>query len=155
MAQSLTLKMNYMMSWRNEICTRRLPKKCIVSPFFELNPVRAGMVKQARSYDRSSYRANALGAADSLLTPHPVYAALGNTAEGRQTAYRALFRHRQDEEELENIRNSTQGGWALGGEKFREEIAQNLKRRAAPLPRGGDRSNKQTDEIKQGRFALF
>lgn len=123
--------------------------------YIERNPVRAGMVKQVRSYDRSSYRANALGAADSLLTPHPVYAALGNTAEERQTAYRALFRHRQDEEELESIRNSTQGGWALGGEKFREEIAQNLKRRAAPLPRGGDRSNKQTDETKQGRFALF
>ena len=125
--------------------------------YIELNPVRARMVKQARSYDWSSYRANALGAADGLVTPHPVYTRLGSTPEERQTAYRALFQRKQDEEQLENIRSSTQGGWAIGGEKFREEITRTLKRRAAPLPRGGDRSGgKDTEnEKKQGRFFLF
>lgn len=38
--------------------------------YVELNPVRAGMVADPARYRWSSYRANALGEADTLVTPH-------------------------------------------------------------------------------------
>jgi REP-associated tyrosine transposase len=63
--------------------------------YIELNPVRAGIVAEARAYRWSSYRANAEGAEDALLTPHPAYAALGRTRETRCAAYRAMMQGRR------------------------------------------------------------
>ena len=39
--------------------------------YIELNPVRAGIVADPAHYGWSSYRANALGEPDALLTAHP------------------------------------------------------------------------------------
>lgn len=61
--------------------------------YIELNPVRAGVVARPEQYQWSSFRANALGQDDALLTPHAHYCALGRSAESRQDAYRALFRN--------------------------------------------------------------
>lgn len=60
--------------------------------YIELNPVRAGLVRHPAHYRWSSYRANALGEADALLTPHALYCALGRSAGERRAAYRAGFR---------------------------------------------------------------
>ena len=62
--------------------------------YIELNPVRARMVASPGQYQWSSFRANALGEHDALLTPHAHYCALGRDAESRRAAYRALFRNR-------------------------------------------------------------
>ncbi len=59
--------------------------------YIELNPVRAGIVRRAGDFRWSSYRANALGRADPLLTPHGAYCALGRSAAARCAAYRASF----------------------------------------------------------------
>jgi len=59
--------------------------------YIELNPVRARVVARPGQYRWSSFRANALGRDDALLTPHAHYCALGRCAEARQAAYRALF----------------------------------------------------------------
>jgi putative transposase len=59
--------------------------------YIELNPVRARVVAWPGQYRWSSFRANALGQNDALLTPHAYYCALGRDAESRQAAYRALF----------------------------------------------------------------
>ena len=59
--------------------------------YIELNPVRARVVARPGHYRWSSFRANALGQNDPLLTPHAFYCALGRSAESRQAAYRALF----------------------------------------------------------------
>ena len=59
--------------------------------YIELNPVRARVVARPEQYRWSSFRANALGQNDPLLTPHAHYCALGRGAESRQAAYRALF----------------------------------------------------------------
>ena len=67
-----------------------------------------------------------------------MYLALDNLPERRQAAYRALFQVHIDNKTLEDIRQATQKGWALGNDQFKEEIGQLLKRRACPLPRGGD-----------------
>jgi putative transposase len=59
--------------------------------YVESNPVRAQLVTRPGGYRWSSYRANALGQEDTLVTPHPLYYALGRTPEARQVAYRTLF----------------------------------------------------------------
>ena len=59
--------------------------------YIELNPVRARMVARPGQYHWSSFRANALGRDDPILTPHAHYCALGRDAESRRAAYRALF----------------------------------------------------------------
>jgi REP-associated tyrosine transposase len=61
--------------------------------YIELNPVRAGIVDQPADYRWSSYRANALGHDDPIVTPHPLYYALGRSADLRSRAY-AHFVHR-------------------------------------------------------------
>jgi len=60
--------------------------------YIELNPVRAAMVTDPAHYRWTSYRHNALGKADSRLTPHPLYVALSATDKARQAEYRGLFR---------------------------------------------------------------
>jgi putative transposase len=45
--------------------------------YIELNPVRACMVVHPADYRWSSYRAHAHGAADALVSDHPLYHALG------------------------------------------------------------------------------
>ena len=52
--------------------------------YVELNPVRANMVRHARDYRWSSYRANAEDKADPRVTPHERYLALGRGAAARR-----------------------------------------------------------------------
>lgn len=106
--------------------------------YIELNPVRANMAAHPAEYRWSSYRSNALGQADPLLTPHAEYLALGNDPPKRQGAYRALFDLHLDSHTLTEIREATQKGWALGDERFKDDVERLLDRRTRPLPRGGD-----------------
>jgi putative transposase len=94
-----------------------------------MNPVRAGMVGDPADYPWSSHRANAWGAADVLLTPHPLMLALGPTAETRLAAYRELFHHSLDPGLIDDIRAATNGGYVLGSERFQREIATAIGRR--------------------------
>jgi len=105
------------------------------SRYIELNPVRANLAAEPSSYPWSSYRANALGAADALVTRHPLFADLD------PKAYRAAFADGLPAETLAAIRNATNGGWALGDEKFRAHIADLGGRRTEPLPRGRPRQH--------------
>jgi len=59
--------------------------------YIESNPVSARLVREPAAYRWSSYRANALGEDDPLVTPHPLYCALGRSREQRCAAYLALF----------------------------------------------------------------
>src|SRR6266705_5530301 len=59
--------------------------------YIEENPVRAGLAAHPGAYPWSSYRANALGEDDDLLTPHPHYCSLGRSPAERRAAYAALF----------------------------------------------------------------
>lgn len=104
--------------------------------YIELNPVRAGLAAHPRDYAWSSWRAHAAGAADALVSDHPLYRALGRSTAERQKEYRALFRPALDPVFVEELRAATNGGWALGGERFKRQIAKALRRRVAPLPKG-------------------
>ncbi|HEY5046454.1 MAG TPA: transposase [Rhizomicrobium sp.] len=111
--------------------------------YIELNPVRARLVKHPRLWRWSSYRASAEGKPDALLTPHALYRALARSRADRAKAYRALFREKPAEESLDALRIATNGGWALGGERFRREIAKAAGRRATPLPRGRSKKKRR------------
>ena len=88
------------------------------SRYIELNPVRAGLAKTPRDFRWSSYKANAEGKADPLITPHPLYMDLGTTPEARAAAYRSLFDGALPEDALGAIRGAINGGWPIGAESF-------------------------------------
>ena len=111
--------------------------------YIELNPVRAAMVSHPSEYPWSSYRHNAVGAEDSLVTAHPEYLRLGRNAEDRQAAYRQLFKHHVSGKALGEIRAATNKAWVLGSDYFKERIQRQLERRVTPAARGGDRKSEQ------------
>lgn len=104
--------------------------------YIESNPVRAGMVRDPGDYPWSSFRANALGASNALLSVHPCVAAMGSTPVDRQAAYRALFDQDLMPAVLEEIRSSTIAGHALGSPSFRRRIAIELGRPVERQKRG-------------------
>ena len=98
--------------------------------YIEMNPIRAGMVAHPAEYQWSSYRANAQGEASSLINPHIHYLQLGQEECGRIQSYRALFRNYLDSKVIEQIRQSTNGNYALGSSRFEREVSAALGRRA-------------------------
>lgn len=112
--------------------------------YIELNPVRATMVDDPAHYRWSSYRANGLGQADSLLTPHVVYTGLGSVESDRLEAYRALFRPELDGEAISDIRVALDQGQPLGNSRFLDSIEKATGQRREARPRG--RPRKQAEE---------
>jgi putative transposase len=100
--------------------------------YIELNPVRAGMVEHPADYRWSSYRANALGEADTILISHPLYDALGTDAACRQAAYRELFRDRLEPGFVDEVHRATNGNYALGNEAIAVQVAVALGQRSVP-----------------------
>jgi putative transposase len=94
--------------------------------YIEQNPVRACMVKSPSEYPWSSYGDNALGASSSWLTPHEEYLALGNTARGRQAAYRQLFDDPLAETDIAFFRNGLSRCCPVGDEDFLAELKETL-----------------------------
>lgn len=111
--------------------------------YIELNPVRAGMVDQASAYPWSSYKCNALGKQDELVTPHLAYLGLAGIADDRWVAYRACLRAVLDVATADEIREATNRAWVLGCDRFKAEIEGQLGRRVAPSTRGGDRKSSE------------
>jgi len=58
--------------------------------YIEENPVHAGLARSPDAWRWSSYRANALGEHDALITPHSHYYSLGRSPEERRAVYAAL-----------------------------------------------------------------
>ena len=104
--------------------------------YVELNPVRAGMVAHPGDYGWSSYHGHVSGAADPLL-----YRGLGSSPDERRGAHRALFELPGDTAFLDGLRAATNGGWALGDERFQRQLAAAVGRRSVPLSRGRRRKS--------------
>jgi putative transposase len=97
--------------------------------YIELNPVPAQMDPAPGGYPWSSYRANAFGQVDAVVSPHPLYWALAETDEARRTACRTLFADILPDAVLTTIRDATNGGFALGNERFQRQVALMVDRR--------------------------
>ena len=117
--------------------------------YVESNPVRAGLVVYPEAYRWSSYHRNALGVADALVTPHPLYQKLGVDEDERRLAYRRLVADDVDEDAATRIRNATEQGVVLGDRRFRESIAALLRRRVFLYTHGGDRKSKTFEETRR------
>ena len=97
--------------------------------YIELNPVRAGMTQMPGDHPWSSFPVNIGAQKDSLITPHPLYLALGSTAAERAEVYLELFAETLDPALLDAIRDSANGGFVLGDDRFQKQIAAMLGRR--------------------------
>ena len=100
--------------------------------YIECNPVRAGMVISPADYRWSSYRCNALGEHDPVVTPRGEYLSLGADEVARQEAYRSLFLSEVSSAALEDIRSSTRQELAYGSERFKDQIEAMTLRRLRP-----------------------
>jgi putative transposase len=109
--------------------------------YIELNPVKAGMKKKAADYRWSSYRYNALGEADNLITEHEVYTGLGKTHKQRNTRYRQLFRTRMSKAQEQEITTATMRGEVYGSERFHHKISRLVERVTKLGAHGGDRKS--------------
>jgi putative transposase len=110
------------------------------------------MVSRPRAYTWSSFRRHADGDAgpnSAWLEAHQQYLALAATDAARRLAYRQLFKATTAEDELNEIRDATNKGWALGSARFAAEIEALSARRAVSKGRGRPR----TAEAGKGRRA--
>lgn len=110
--------------------------------YIELNPVTASMIKAPGQYRWSSYRFNALGKQDNLITPHDLYLGLGNNNSNRLEAYRDLFKAHIDNNVTKDIRDALQTGTPLGNDFFRDKIEKKLNSKVGQARRG--RPSKRT-----------
>jgi len=99
--------------------------------YIELNPVRADMVKHPRQYKWSNYCENAEDRKNKILTPHEQYLKIARNDADRRKGYRELFNAHVNQKVDDQMRESTNGNFALGNSRFQEEIEQILGRRVA------------------------
>jgi putative transposase len=110
------------------------------------------MAAHPGEYRWSSYRANAQGEADALLSPHALYLAMDKDDALRQAAYRELFRHQLDPGAVDAIRQATNGNYALGDARFAEDIAKALGRRVLPGASGRPRKEREQEMESEDLF---
>lgn len=118
--------------------------------YIELNPVRAAMVDYPAHYRWTSYRANALGREDALLTPHPLYLALGADAARRQAAYRALSGAQLDAEAVTDLRLALNQNPPIGDSRFLAKVARALGARREARAKRSPRALRQADVTGAG-----
>jgi putative transposase len=102
--------------------------------YIELNPVRVGLADEPSTYPWSSYRSNALGDIDALITPHERYLSLAEREEEHLLAYRQLFANDISQENLEEIRTYVQQQRVLGSSAFQMQVEARLGRYAKARP---------------------
>ena len=104
--------------------------------YMDLNPVRAGLAAQARDYPWSSH-AHYIGLrTDRLITPHPLYWALGNTPFAREAAYAEMVQAGVGTDKQEKLTRSTLQGWALGEADFIADLQKKTMRRLSKASAG-------------------
>lgn len=109
------------------IQTERYLLACMA--YMDLNPVRAGLVPQARDYPWSSHGHYIGQRTDKLLTPHALIWELGNTPFAREAAYAALVQSGIDPVQHTALTDSALRGWALGESDFVADLQKKTLRR--------------------------
>jgi putative transposase len=105
--------------------------------YIELNPVRAGLVREPGAYRWSSFPHNAKGSQDPVITPHPAYHALGANAA---TAYLGMFGKALEDRTVLEIRETLRRELAFGSEAFLDDLEIRANRSCRPKARGRPKS---------------
>ena len=116
---------------------------CMV--YLDLNPVRDGLCNDPADFRWSSHGHYIGLRSDRLITPHPLYWALGNTPFARDEAYAVLVREGIGRAEQMAITDSALNGWALGDADFLASLQQSTARRVVKARVGRPSSAKQQD----------
>jgi putative transposase len=104
--------------------------------YIDLNPVRAGLVAEARDYPWSSH-AHYIGLrSDKLVTPPPLFWALGNTPFAREAAYADLVHAGVSDQQQLALTQSVLSGWALGDADFVADLQKKTSRRVSKTQAG-------------------
>ncbi|CAN7646952.1 transposase [Pseudoduganella sp. LjRoot289] len=111
--------------------------------YIEYNPVRANMVHDPASYRWSSYRANALGQRNPLITPHALYTGLASLPDARHLAYRDLCAQLLGEPEILTIRRALNHGKPLGNDSFRASVEELITENCEIRDRGRPRKDEK------------
>ncbi|MBK6614355.1 transposase [Ottowia sp.] len=104
--------------------------------YIDLNPVRAGLAADPADYPWSSHAHGVGLRGDPLVTPHPLYWALGNTPFARERAYADLVHAGLDAGQHTDLARAVHSGWALGGADFVRDLQRRAERRVVRAPRG-------------------
>ena len=109
--------------------------------YVELNPVRAGMVKDPKDYPWSSYKTNAYGGKDNLIDRHIMYAKL-STDETVRKEYRSFVQQMQRKHD--SMRGEMDRRTIYGGSEFIQRVRKRYKIDAVIKKRG--RPKKESPE---------
>ncbi len=104
--------------------------------YIDLNPVRGGLVAQARDYPWSSHGHYIGQQADRLITPHALYWELGNTPFAREAAYAELVNTGVSVDQQQVLTKATLSGWALGEADFVNDLQKKTERRVNKVSAG-------------------
>ena len=104
--------------------------------YIELNPVRAGMVRQPSEYRWSSYQHNAHGLSEYPIRPHSEWLALGADVWARRRRYAELVAEGMTDEQLEKFRRGTCKGLPTGSQDFQAKVEAALARQLGNGQRG-------------------
>ena len=102
---------------------------CMV--YIDLNPVRAGLVREPSDYPWSSHGHYVGQRSDRLVTPHPLYWELGNTPFARDAAYGELVRAGISTQQQSALTESALRGWALGETDYVADLQRRTARRVS------------------------
>ncbi|HYW04528.1 MAG TPA: transposase [Gammaproteobacteria bacterium] len=114
--------------------------------YIEMNPVRARMVEAAEGYRWSSYRHNALGEADPVVTPHETYLGLADKGSERPKVYREYFPDNGEGSAWAEIRGAIARGLVYGSEEFKNRIEASTGIRVRPGRPGRPRKRSMSGE---------
>ena len=116
--------------------------------YIEMNPVKAGMVKDIADYKWSSYPYNALNEEDNLITVHNLYQGLGVAVGQRKKRYKELFSSLDIENQERQITSATMRGEVFGSDNFHRKIEVLISRTTKLTSHGGDRkSGKHNNQV--------
>ena len=97
--------------------------------YIDLNPVRAGMVREANDYAWSSHGHYIGQRDDKIVSPHSLFWVLGNTPFAREAAYADLVRAGVTPKQQADLTRSALSGWALGEQSFESDLQKLTARR--------------------------
>jgi putative transposase len=109
--------------WQGRFASFPLDEKYLVAAvrYIELNPVRAGLAKEATDYRWSSARAHIEGADDMLVKSAPLLKIVGED-------WSRFLSEEVEEKEIAALRRHERTGRPLGGEKFIKRLEKKLGR---------------------------